>query len=299
MTWATATVLPALLVGALTVGCSGDKKDDGDKPAKTDKDKKKGEKGKREQLASTGWGTIKGRVTFDGDKPDLKAANAQMLEKIEANQDKKHCLDGASDREKGQQLWHFGPNNGVGDVFVWLAPPDGKYFKIDWDKKPWRKEVKINQPHCAFTPHAEVLFPGAYEEDLENLKSSDQTFIVTNTAQMNHNTKWAGGDNPGDNKTISPGSTLKIPLKPDSKPVTLTCNIHTFMGGLVRVFDHPYAAVTKEDGSFEIKDAPAGAELRVIVWHESDVYGGKGKEGDKVTLEAGKDTEKNYTIKAK
>ena len=25
MTWATATVLPALLVGALTVGCSGDK----------------------------------------------------------------------------------------------------------------------------------------------------------------------------------------------------------------------------------------------------------------------------------
>ena len=34
------------------------------------------------------------------------------------------------------------------------------------------------------------------------------------------------------------------------------------------LFDHPYAAVTKEDGTFEIKNVPTDVKLKVVAWHE-------------------------------
>ncbi len=88
-------------------------------------------------------------------------------------------------------------------------------------------------------------------------------------------------------------------LVPSSVPVRLSCDIHKWMTGVVRVYDHPYAAVTDKDGNFEIKNAPAGAEVRVLVWHELD-ESNAGTEVDKVKLEDGKTTEgKTYNIKAK
>jgi hypothetical protein len=302
MTWAVAAVVPAVLVSALTIGCSGDNKTEPEAPKTTEgKKPPKVTKGKKEELASTGWTTVKGRITLEGDKPDVTVLNKDLTAAMEANkQDGKHCLSAPGD-EKEEQTYRFGPNNGVGNVFVWLAPPEGKYFKIDWDKKPWANEVVIDQPYCAFVPHTAVLFPGAYNPDKPSeLKPSGQKLVVKNSAPMNHNTKWAGGDaNTGDNKTIPSGGKLEVELKPDDTPVTLKCNIHTFMDGVVRVFDHPYATVTDKDGNYEIKNAPAGAELHIVVWHEGDIYGGKGgKDGDKVTLEAGKDTIKDYTIKS-
>ena len=41
----------------------------------------------------------------------------------------------------------------------------------------------------------------------------------------------------------------------------LACNIHGWMKAYVRVFDHPYYAVTDEDGKFEIKLARVGAAI--------------------------------------
>jgi hypothetical protein len=304
MTWAAAAVVPALLVSTLTIGCSGGDKTEPEAPKTGDsgkKDKPKATKGKKEELASTGWTTVKGRVTLEGDKPDVAALTKDVLAAIEANkQDGKFCLEAPPD-QKDQQTYRIGQNNGVGNVFVWLAPPEGKYFKIDWDKKPWASEVVIDQPHCAFVPHVAVLFPGAYNPDKpSDLKPSGQKFIVKNSAPMNHNTKWAGGDNnAGDNKTIASKDKIEIDLKPDDAPVKIQCNIHSWMNGMVRVFDHPYATTTKEDGSYEIKNVPAGADLHIVVWHETGAYGNKGKDGDKVTLEAGKDNVKDYTIKLK
>jgi hypothetical protein len=300
LTWATAAVLPALLVSALTIGCSGDNKKDDHKDTK--KTVKKGDE-KREELASTGWGSVEGRVSLAGDKPDIEGMNKSLLATIEEKEElKDNCLKGAPDEDKSAQTWKLGQNGGVADVFVWLAPPEGKYFKIDWEKKPWRKEVTIDQPHCAFHPHAEVLFPEAYNPDNpDEPKASGQKFIVKNSASFNHNTNWKGseGVNDGDNKLILAGKELPIKLRPDDKPVTLKCDIHKFMTGVVRVFDHPYATKTDKDGHFEIKDAPAGADLRIIVWHEGDIYGSTGKDGKTLKLEAGKTAKEDFTIKAK
>jgi hypothetical protein len=256
--------------------------------------------GKKEELASTGWATVKGRVTLEGDRPDIAAMNRELLRAINQSQDAKNCLSGPPE-QKEEPEWRIGQNNGVENVFVWLKPPRGRFFKIDWEKELWPSEVVIDQPHCAFVPHAAVLFPGAYNPDKPGeLKPSGQKFIVKNSAPMNHNTKWSGGDiNPGDNRTLASGGKIEAELKPDDTQIVLQCNIHPWMRGYIRVFDHPYATVTDKDGNYKIEHVPAGAELRIVVWYESGAFGNKGKDGDRVTLEADKDNVKDYTIKLK
>jgi hypothetical protein len=50
-------------------------------------------------------------------------------------------------------------------------------------------------------------------------------------------------------------------------PVQIGCDIHPWMRAWVVVVDHPYVAVTAEDGTFSIKDLPVG-EHQFRIWHE-------------------------------
>jgi len=76
---------------------------------------------------------------------DVAPMNKELLTAIEANkQDGKFCLE-APESQKTEQTWRFGPNNGVGNVFGWLAPPEGKHLKIAWAKHAWPKEVRIEE----------------------------------------------------------------------------------------------------------------------------------------------------------
>ena len=59
----------------------------------------------------------------------------------------------------------------------------------------------------------------------------------------------------------------KKALQAEERPVMLSCDIHPWMKGRIAVFDHPYFALTRDDGTFEIKDAPAGDYL-IYIQHE-------------------------------
>ena len=48
----------------------------------------------------------------------------------------------------------------------------------------------------------------------------------------------------------------------------MSCSIHGSMKSWMRVFNHPYFAVTDANGNFEIKNAPAG-KLNLVSWQES------------------------------
>ena len=63
------------------------------------------------------------------------------------------------------------------------------------------------------------------------------------------------------------------PLVAEGPPIQYKCTIHGWMTGYVRIFDHPYYAVTDADGKFEIKNAPAG-KYRIVYWHENGFKGG-------------------------
>jgi hypothetical protein len=77
-------------------------------------------------------------------------------------------------------------------------------------------------------------------------------------------------------------------LKADRLPVIIECNIHPWMRGYVRVYDHPYFALTGEDGKFELKDAPAG-DYVMKIWHGGSGWlgGAAGRKGRPVTVKAG------------
>jgi hypothetical protein len=53
----------------------------------------------------------------------------------------------------------------------------------------------------------------------------------------------------------------------------LQCDQHEFMQGYFLPVSSPHFAVVKDDGSFEIKDVPAGKH-KVVAWHP---FAGKGK----------------------
>lgn len=215
------------------------------------------------------WGNVKGQLVFAGDNvPARNPINMGM------NQDKEHCLG------KGPLLdeeWVVNKDNkGVRWALVWLTTETGKSLSIHPDLKEIKvKEVVMDQPCCAFIPHALGLRAG-------------QDLVVKNSSPVHHNVNWGGNPlvNLGGNILIRAGDSHTIKdLAPDKLPVRVSCQLHPWMNAKVGVFDHPYFAVTDENGNFEIKQAPAG-DWRLVVWHEGVGWrgGAAGRKGEKITV---------------
>jgi hypothetical protein len=288
-------LVPAVALAALTLGCGKNettKPDEGGSGTPT-----KAAKGEMKELASTGWGTLKGKVTLEGSLPgDIDKQNTELLASIDKNTDKAICLSGP-ESEKTQQSWRV-KDGAVENVVVWLRPPEGHYFKIDMADPTWPKEVQIKQPHCAFIPHVVTVFPEHF--DGKKKVPTGQVFEAINNATMSHNTKWEGSGGQGENRTLKPGESLKIEAKPNyTTPIAISCTIHGWMNAYAWAFDHPYAAVTKEDGTYEIKHVPAGVDLQVVAWHEKGGWLTKGgAKGDTIKLKDGDNTQ-DFKVSAK
>ena len=185
--------------------------------------------------AADEWGAVKGQVTWGGKSPPAE-------EKVDTT---KEPLCAKCNVVKEEFV--VGKSGGVKNVFVWLQDASNPKAKLPIHpalKAVKDPEVLIDQPCCKFEPHAIAMRQG-------------QLLIGKNSATFNHNMKWSGepGVNDGNNKLIPAGGQIKIVLNASPKPVIVECNIHPWMKAWVRVFDHPYFALTDADGKFEVKDA--------------------------------------------
>jgi len=287
-----------LLVTLTLIGCAGGGKED----PKADGGKTDGGKTTTTEKAKpmmAGKGTFKGMVKLTGDKPDIAGLNSELktlMEKLDATQ-KPTCFDKAPQAEKDQQDWKIGENDGVADVFVFFKPASGHFFAFeagDEAVKAAKKDpIQLDQPHCAFIPHALIGFAGYRSKD-NKLVPTEQKLIVHNNSDIAHNTKI--GDSSND--TIGVKSQLEVPLTASYNPVLISCKVHPFMSATLLALEHPYAAKTNEKGEFEIKNVPAG-KVMVIVWHPKAGYvnAGAGK-GEEIELKDG-ETTKNFDLKAK
>jgi hypothetical protein len=224
------------------------------------------------------WGNVKGRIIWGGkDIPKQLPITA-----VAASPDKAACLkDG---HVVVDEKWVVNAKNtGLRWTFVWLANEDVK-SKAPLPihpalKAPKDNKVVMDQPMCAFAPHAVALREG-------------QVLVAKNSAGIAHNFKWTGNPstpNAGNNVLIAAGNAIDIKgLVADRLPVKIECNIHPWMNGWVRIYNHPYYAVTDADGAFEFKDAPAG-KYRLIVWHGSGGWrgGAAGRNGQVINIKAG------------
>lgn len=219
------------------------------------------------------WTTITGRVVFPANKP------VPPRNPLNVNQNQKVCL--AKGPILDESVIVNPKTRGVKNVVVFLRPNANNAnaaFKADEihpaDAKRKAAEVVIDQPCCMFTARVTCARVG-------------DTIVVKNPAGIVHNFFWDSANNGSHSVNVPANQTWKMPkpLVEERAPIQYKCTVHPWMTGYVRIFDHPYFAVTDDDGTFEIKNAPAG-NYRIVFWHESGVRGGApGRFGEPVKIE--------------
>jgi plastocyanin len=133
------------------------------------------------------------------------------------------------------------------------------YVDVIADKKfdPPKDHVVVDQKKMAFIPHVVAVQQGT-------------TVDFLNSDAVGHNVYWPSISA---NKKLSHnlGTWPKDQKKPfqfnDLGTASLLCNVHPEMSGYVVVVPTPYFAVTDKDGSFEIKNIPAG-KYTLKTWSE-------------------------------
>ncbi|MEK6249742.1 MAG: hypothetical protein N2C12_16280 [Planctomycetales bacterium] len=195
--------------------------------------------GQSQQQAS--WGTLRGRFVYDGEAPQRN--------KIDISANPEYCGRHGLEEEK----LVVDDDGGIADVMIWVRSKDVPVHEdyLESASEP----VELNNKNCRFFPHVVAMQPG-------------QQLRVTNSDPVSHNTEIRFALNTPFNEQLSPGATKEINVaKPETRPVEIKCGVHPWMSSYVLVKETPYAAVTGEDGSFEIKNLPAGVELEFQVFH--------------------------------
>lgn len=210
-------------------------------------------------------GSIKGKVTFEGEKP-----TPVVLEMATEAVCKAHHA-GTIYSEKTV----VGEGNTVQWAFVHIgALPAGATAPA-----PGAPAV-IDQQGCQYSPHV----VGVQVDQELQIKNSDPVF---------HNVRSEPKANTMFN-LVMPMQNMVIPQKfpTPEMGISMKCDVHPWMQSYVHVLSHPYFSVSDATGAFEIKDVPPG-DYDLAVWHEA--FSGAPQ---KVTVKAGEAAEANFVVKA-
>jgi hypothetical protein len=197
-----------------------------------------------------GWGTLKGRFIYDGAAPKQG--------KITPTKDQQFC---GKHEIPDESLVVDSQCKGIANVIVSLYIARGaKAPEAHPDyAKAKAQPVTIDNQNCRFEPHITVALAG-------------QPVILGNKDAIPHNTKIDFFANSPINPLIPANGNVKQTFtSPESLPSPVSCSIHPWMQGYLFIQDHPYVAVTSKDGSFEIKNVPAG-KLTFRAWQEKAGY---------------------------
>jgi plastocyanin len=211
-------------------------------------------------------GTVTGAVTLDGTAPKNEA--------IKMNADPV-CVREAKGTQTQETYMVGSDGKSLANVFVYVKDGLGNYvFDAPTDK------AKIDQKECRYHPH---VFGMRVGQSLE-IVNSDPTLHNIH-AMPKANQEFNNGQ-PVQGMTMTHVFTAKEVMVP------FKCYVHGWMNAYVGVLDHPYYAVTKDDGKFELKDLPAGT-YTIEAWHEK-----LGTQTQSVTIAAKESKDVNFTFKA-
>ena len=196
-----------------------------------------------EAASTEGVGTLRGKVEFTGSFTTLpplyvKGADvkdAAVCSAVEAPDQTILIKDG-----------------GLANVFIYLRKaPKAASTAPDTN-------LIFDQKNCTFKPHAMSMRVG-------------QTVKVLNNDAVAHNTHTYGIKTTPFNQIVPPNDTVGADLvyrQSELEPISVGCDIHPWMKAYHLPIDHPFVALSGEDGTFEIKDLPAGKH-EFKVWHEA------------------------------
>lgn len=203
------------------------------------------------KAAQQKWGDLKGRFVYDGKPPERK--------KLTVDKDVECC--GKFDiRDESLMV---GQDGALQNVYVYVR-------SRTVDVRPElaetaAKQVTLDNRDCIFVPHC------------LNVWYAKQELLMVNTDPVAQNIAFSPlGDVPANliipaaDESKKPQATWKFKRK-QIVPVPIKCNYHPWESAHILPLAHPYAAVSQQDGTFQIASLPVG-ELEFQVWHERIGY---------------------------
>jgi len=188
---------------------------------------------------ATGNATITGKIVFDGPIP--------KPEKFKMTADA-FCAK-ANPGEVARQDIEIGPDRGLKDVFVYVKSG------ITGTYPPPATAAVIDQKGCMYHPHVFGVVAG-------------QNIDILNSDPTLHNIHSLPEKNEAFNLGM-PVQGMKYTKKFDKPEVMIhiKCDVHGWMSAYCGVVAHPFFAVTAADGTYTIKNLPAGT-YTIEAWHE-------------------------------
>lgn len=120
--------------------------------------------------------------------------------------------------------------------------------------------VRLDQSGCHYVPHVLGV-------------QVNQKISITNSDATQHNIHPTPKLNPEWNQTQSAGQgPIEKTFSRAEVLIPVKCNQHPWMKAYVGVLRHPLYSVSKEDGTFEIRNVPPGS-YTVVAWREGGANG--------------------------
>jgi plastocyanin len=187
---------------------------------------------------AAGGASVAGKISFEGTPP--------APEKIKTSADPKCQALHPTGLER-QTIDTSG--GGLKDVFVYVK--SGLPGSYPAPSEP----VLLDQHGCMYSPHIVTVQAG-------------QPLKIRNSDDTLHNIH----PRPAVNQEFNIGQPRQgmESTKTFDKPeimIPVGCDVHPWMRAYIAVLNHPFYAVTKEDGTYEIKGLPPG-EYEIEAWHE-------------------------------
>ena len=180
--------------------------------------------------------TLKGNVRYAGARVEKKTVPVTI--------DQYLC---GKEKEAGDLL--LSSNSGIRNVVVSLhGVPAGS--KAPANGAP----AKMDQKQCVFVPRVVVVPVGGTVEFL-------------NSDRLLHNVRGSGKENPPFNRAQPHARTISIVFK-SPEILRVDCDLHSWMRGWIVVAEHPFYAVTNEEGEFVFENVPPG-KYKLQAWQET------------------------------
>jgi plastocyanin len=219
--------------------------------------------GARPAAQTAARGTIKGRIRLMGTPPGNTVIRMGM---------DPMCARANAGKRVVQEVVAAGADGGLANVFVKLQ---GSFPGAPVPAAP----VTIDQRGCVYVPRVTGVQVG-------------QTLQVRNSDSLLHNVhSLSDHGNAFNVGQPMAGIVSSFKMKDEEVMLRIKCDVHSWMTSYVGVVTHPYFAVSRDGGSFEIANVPAGAQT-IQAWHER-----YGLLTQKATVKAGGTTTVDFVYK--